>query len=74
MNIHHTTCQASCLSDTNLVAHGHVLNALHLLYQNLFFLQPVDRERHGKTNAQWKAFWDSNDQNNDGNYTNLSTF
>lgn len=43
-NVHSALGQAPSLSDINLVAHSHVLNALDFLDQDLFFLQSVDGE------------------------------
>jgi len=55
------------------MAHGHILNTFDLFDQNLFSLQSVDGERHSKRNRKWKTFWDSNNQDNNRNNTNLST-
>jgi len=74
MYIHSAFSQATSLSNTNLMAHSHVLNTFNILDQDLFLLQSVDREWHSKRNRKWKTFWNSYDQDNNSNDTNLSAF
>ena len=50
-NDHSTFGYASSLSDSNFVAHAHVLNTFNVFDQDLFTLQSVDGEWHGERNG-----------------------